>query len=223
MTHCFHKIFSRRFWVRLRRTPSSPPYRWPNSHVLSLSRGKSSSSSRTASSSRGASSSGFSSPLDYGRASPSSSYGKRSASPSHRGGGKRSKGGRGMSPSVKSHQGFWKKEPYPWPSWIGGCLSLHWQAWRDRGADPWVEEEPIPFSTYSPSSIKGKALEEAILSLIEKGAVKLAPLPSPGFYSRVFVVWRPVINLSALNRFVLRTPFKMETLQVVLLSVRQGD
>ena len=108
VTHCFHKIFSRRFRVRLRRTPSSPPYRWPNSHVLSLSRGKSSSSSRTASSSRGASSSGFSSPLDYGRASPSSSYGKRSASPSHRGGGKRSKGGRGMSPSVKSHQGFWK-------------------------------------------------------------------------------------------------------------------
>ena len=22
----------------------------------------------------------------------------------------------------------------------GGCLSLHWQAWRDRGAEPWVVE-----------------------------------------------------------------------------------
>ena len=81
---------------------------------------------------------------------------------------------------------------------------------------------------YSPS-IKGKALEEEILSLIARGAVELAPLPSLGFYSRVFVVWktsgswRPVIDLSVLNRFKIKTPFKMETLKAVLLSVRQGD
>ena len=66
-------------------------------------------------------------------------------------------------------------------------------------------------------------------SLVEKGAVELAPLPSPGFYSRLFVVmkasesWKPVIDLSTLNLHVLQSPFKMETPQSVLLSVRRGD
>ena len=81
----------------------------------------------------------------------------------------------------------------------------------------------------SPTSIKGAALEEVTLALVAKGAVELAPLPSPGFYSRLFVVWktsgswRPVIDLSHLNRFVDVSHFQMETIQSVLLSVRQGD
>ena len=102
-------------------------------------------------------------------------------------------------------------------------MSLHWQAWRDRGADPWVVEvlrwgyrlpfarvpslsqEPIPMPSYVPMSTKGVALEEVTRALISKGAVELAPLPSPGFYSRLFVVWktsgswRPVTDLSHLN------------------------
>ena len=83
--------------------------------------------------------------------------------------------------------------------------------------------------SYSPTSIKGAALEEVTLGLVVKGAVELAPLPSPGFYSCLFVVWktsgswRPVIDLSHLNRFVDVSPFQMETIQSVLLSVRQGD
>ena len=116
----------------------------------------------------------------------------------------------------------------------GGCLSLHWQAWRDRGAEPWVVEvlrvgyclpflstpplsnAPLPMPSYSPTSIKGAALEEVTLGLVAKGAVDLAPLPSPGFYSRLFVVWktsgswRPVIDLSHLNRFVDASPFQMD-------------
>ena len=65
--------------------------------------------------------------------------------------------------------------------------------------------------------------------MLAKGAIKLAPLPSPGFYSQLFVVmkasgaWRPVIDLSTLNLRVQQTSFKMETLQSVLLSVRPGD
>ena len=61
-----------------------------------------------------------------------------------------------------------------------------------------------------------------------KGAVELAPLPSPGFYSQLFVVikasrlWKPVIDLSTLNLRVLKSPFRMETLQSVLLSVLDG-
>ena len=83
--------------------------------------------------------------------------------------------------------------------------------------------------SYAPTSIKGAALKEVILALIAKGAVELAPLPSPSFYSRLFVVWktsgswRPVIDLSLLNRFVDVSHFRMGTTQSVLLSVRQGD
>ena len=98
-------------------------------------------------------------------------------------------------------------------------MSLHWQAWRDRDLDPWVVEvlrrgylipfarvpplsqEPIPMPSYAPMSTKGVAQEDT-RALISKGAIELAPLPSPGFYSRLFVVWktsgswRPVIDLS---------------------------
>ena len=126
-------------------------------------------------------------------------------------------------------------------------MSLHWQVWSDKGADPWVVEvlrwgyqipfrralvlsrEPIPFPAYCHNSIRGKALEGEVQALLAKGAIELAPLPSPGYYSRLFVVlkasgaWRPVIDLSLLNLRVQQTSFKMETLQSVLLSVRAGD
>ena len=74
-----------------------------------------------------------------------------------------------------------------------------------------------------------QALEGEVRSLLDKGGIELAPLPSLGFYSRLFVVmkasgaWRPVIDLSLLNLKVQKTSFKMETLQSVLLSVRAGD
>ena len=47
-------------------------------------------------------------------------------------------------------------------------------------------------------------------SLLQKGAIELAPLPSLGYYSRLFIVmkaswsWRPVIDLSLLNLIVLK-------------------
>ena len=124
---------------------------------------------------------------------------------------------------------------------------LRWRTWSAEGADPWVVEvlwegyyipfwnaltlsrEPIPFTAYCPNTIRGKALTQEVESLLQKGAIELAPLPSLGYYSRLFVVmkasvsWRPVIDLSLLNLKVLKTPFKMETLQSVLLSVRRGD
>ena len=94
---------------------------------------------------------------------------------------------------------------------------------------PPLSPVPIPMPSYNPLSTKGVALEEVTLGLVSKGAVELAPLPSPGFYSRLFVVWkasgswRPVIDLSTLNCFVDVSHFQMETIQSVLLSVRQGD
>ena len=100
---------------------------------------------------------------------------------------------------------------------------LHWGYKIPFRAAPKLSEEPIPYPSYSLSSIRGMALASEVLSLVKKGAVELAPLPSPGYYSRLFLVmkasgsWRPVIDLSLLNLKVLKTSFKMETLQSVLL------
>ena len=164
---------------------------------------------------------------------------KRSSSSSRSGGRKRFRGGKRSAPS-SGPSGFRKWEPSP-------CLSLHWQAWRDSCAELWVVEvlrygyripflcdpplsgAPISMPSYHPSSTKGVALREVTQALVAKSAVELAPLPSLGFYSRLFVVWktsgswRPVIDLSTLNLFVDVAHFRMATIQSVLLSVRQGD
>ena len=65
--------------------------------------------------------------------------------------------------------------------------------------------------------------------MLSKDALEIVLDPGPGFYSCLFLVekvmggWRPVIDLSHLNEFVLQTPFKMETVASVLLSVQEGD
>ena len=89
-----------------------------------------------------------------------------------------------------------------------------WEVLREGYRIPFLRPpplfaEPIPMSSYAPTSIKGAALEEVTLALIAKGAVELAPLPSPGFYSRLFVVWktsgswRPVSSQSLRGRVAL--------------------
>ena len=93
---------------------------------------------------------------------------------------------------------------------------------------PPLSPVPIPLQSYSPTSIKGKALQGEIGALIAQGAVELAPL-SLGYYSRLFVVqkalgsWRPVIDLSALNKFVKQTKFRMESNQTVLRALKRFD
>ena len=85
-----------------------------------------------------------------------------------------------------------------------------------------------PIAFFQPHLHQGAVLEEVTLGFIAKGAVELHPPPSPDFYIRLFVVWktsgswRPVIDLSHLIRFVDVSPFQMETIQSVLLSVRRG-
>ena len=102
------------------------------------------------------------------------------------------KGGKGGAPSSGSKQGFRKWEPYLCLTLSGGCLSLHWQAWRDRGAEPWVVEVlreryqlpflsvpqlssvPISMPLFAPSFSKGLAVEGVLCDLIAKGAVELS-------------------------------------------------
>ena len=93
---------------------------------------------------------------------------------------------------------------------------------------PSLSSVPLTMPSYSPTSVKGQALEKELGSLLQKGAIEPAP-PGPGFYSRMFVVskasggWRPIIDLSTLNTFVERTRFRMETVQSVLSAIRQND
>ena len=93
---------------------------------------------------------------------------------------------------------------------------------------PPLSHVPIPLPSYSPNSIRGLALSDAVSALVEKEAIEIAP-PSPGFYSRFFVTpkvtggWRPVINLSRLNGWVELSIFHMEIAQSVLQSLRPGD
>ena len=64
--------------------------------------------------------------------------------------------------------------------------------------------------------------------MLSKDAVEIVLDQGPSFYSSLFLVekvtggWRPAIDLSHLNEFVLQTPFKMETVASVLLSIREG-
>ena len=69
-----------------------------------------------------------------------------------------------------------------------------------------------------------------ITELLQKNAIEeVIPLLQPGFYSNLFLVpkkdggQRPVINLKALNRFVLKENFKMEGIHTVKDLLRQGD
>ena len=71
-------------------------------------------------------------------------------------------------------------------------------------------------------------MDQEIQLLCAKGAVELTS-PSPGFYGRIFVVpkssggFRPVLDLSALNRFLEQKPFRMETPSSIRDSIRKGD
>ena len=134
------------------------------------------------------------------------------------------------------------------PLRVGGCLAPHWGRWQAKGAETWVvtvlrdgyrvpfldsppplSRTPVSCPTYRAGSPRAQALRQEIEGMLAKGALEIARDPGPGFYSRLFLVekasggWRPVIDLSHLNEFVQLTPFNMETVASVLLSVREGD
>ena len=75
-----------------------------------------------------------------------------------------------------------------------------------------------------------RSLPEVIQNLKNKMAVeRVKNVSVGGFYSRLFLVpkkdgsWRPVIDLSALNRYITPTKFKMETTRSIKNSVEIGD
>ena len=98
-----------------------------------------------------------------------------------------------------------------------------------KDSPPPLARTPVSFPTYRAGSPRAQALRQEVEAMLAKGALEIARDPGPGFYSCLFLVekatggWRPVIDLSHLNDFVQLTPFKMETVASVLLSVREGD
>ena len=129
-----------------------------------------------------------------------------------------------------------------------GSLLAHLPAWQGLPASEWVlsvvksgfclpwNQDPAPLSACPiflppPSSLlAAQALEGEVLSLLRKEAVEELQAPySPGFYGRIFVVpkatggWRPVLDLSPLNRFLRRIRFRMETAVSVREAIQSGD
>ena len=82
---------------------------------------------------------------------------------------------------------------------------------------PTLSGDPIPFSAYCPNSIRGKALEQEVESLLQKGALELAPLPSLGYYSQSFCGDESLRVLAAGNR-----PFPIKS-QGVKDAIQDGD
>ena len=77
---------------------------------------------------------------------------------------------------------------------------------------------------------KELALTSCIQSLLSKNAIeRVENVKSLGFYSRLFLVpklhqrWRPVIDLSRLNTFLLVERFKMETPESIRASLIPGE
>ena len=77
---------------------------------------------------------------------------------------------------------------------------------------------------------KDQALTSCIHSLLSMNAIeRVENVKSIGFYSRLFLVpkphqrWRPVIDVSRLNTFLLVERFKMETPESIRTSLIPGE
>ncbi|KAK3879905.1 hypothetical protein Pcinc_015549 [Petrolisthes cinctipes] len=129
---------------------------------------------------------------------------------------------------------------------VRGCLARKLDEWIAIGAEAWVltilnEGYKVPFATrppvtfktvgfqsYSLTSEKSKVLDSEVQLLLAKGAIEEAPA-TPGFYSHLFVVtkatggFRPVPDLSSLNRYVTITQFRMDTVRTVMFAICSHD
>lgn len=156
------------------------------------------------------------------------------------GGGKG--GGDSLAPSATDSEGLLGVP-------VGACLSLFYRAWDLEGADqntitilrkgyrlpfkdaPRMSVKPLEFPSYSRDSERYKVLQNSVTELKAKHAVEVVPAlqVDSGFYSRMFVVpkrngkWRPIIDLSPLNRYVKCDHFKMETAASVMGAVTPGQ
>ena len=128
-----------------------------------------------------------------------------------------------------------------------GCRLQHfWQVWESLFCHPRVVQilrwgYQIILQSNSPMSVhlliqsdyKGQEkhgyLKDCISQMLQKCAIyPLKDRTTPGFYSKLFLVpksgkkWRPVIDLSVLNSYMLVPTFIMETAGIIRNLVTEG-
>ena len=94
---------------------------------------------------------------------------------------------------------------------------------------PYLTRKPTITSCYVDPH-RNSYLLEALHQLLNKNAVELVQNPqSLGFYNRLFLVpkpnnrWRPILDLSNLNKFLKTQTFKMETPETIRTSLQTGE
>ena len=130
---------------------------------------------------------------------------------------------------------------------VGGRLRRFLVQWEHQGAHhsilsllkdgyklpfrerPNLSRVPCITSSYA-NSDRQSALLTSIQDLLHKGAIEVVHTQNTlGFYSRLFLVpkpgnrWRPVIDLSSLNKFLAIPKFMMETPESIQASLRKGE
>jgi hypothetical protein len=130
---------------------------------------------------------------------------------------------------------------------VGARLALFADRWKDLAPDSSLHEllregyklsfrvrpplTTVPVVFPSPREEERRVvLEESVRDLLSKGAIEeVQELSRPAFYSRLFTVpkktggFRPVIDLSRLNKFLIIPRFKMETTRSLSKAIRIGD
>ena len=138
-----------------------------------------------------------------------------------------------------------ESQPFPLPILlrpdipVGGRLAHFVEQWGELIHNKWVlsvvrdgfrmqvrSTPPLSSVLRSSSQSSSPLLREEIVELLEKWAVERVQDPgTPGFYSRLFLVPKkngklsPVIDLSLLNQYLRKQPFKMKTVKSVQQSI----
>ena len=122
---------------------------------------------------------------------------------------------------------------------VGGRLQAFVTQWEEMNADgyivevlrrgykiPWLEKpslsaEPL-MESVSQNPLKDRLIQDQIEELLLKDVLEEVESPGdPGFYSILFMVpkpngkWRPIIDLSRLNKHIDCPKFKMESVQSI--------
>ena len=130
---------------------------------------------------------------------------------------------------------------------IGGRLQKFWQKWSLLGANPRVVSilkdgyilpfkirpplvrDPLIVSGYA-NPLRNLYLKGALQALLQKEAVEMVRVrTSLAFFNGLFIVpkpnqkWQPILDLSALNKFLRVKTFKMENPETIRISLQQGE
>ena len=126
---------------------------------------------------------------------------------------------------------------------VGDCLSARWSQWQKIGADLWVvavlhkgyhfpfeysspphSPYPISFESHHLKSQESLPLAREVTEMIDKDALKEVLTWIWSFtVEKITGNWRPVVDMSPLNKFIQQTKFKMETTILFIAAVGKGD